>query len=102
AVAYQARGQVRAASDQPAEARADFEASRKLLEDLVNESPPGTAPRGDLGRTYLGLGRLAANKEEAAGWFRKAADALRQALAQSPDNAQNQRSLREVQAEQQK
>jgi serine/threonine-protein kinase len=102
ALAHQVRGQVRATMNQPAEARADFEASRQLLEELVKAASPGTAPPGDLGRTYLGLGRLAGNKGEAAVWFKKAADNLDQALKESPDNAQNQRSLKDVQAEQEK
>ena len=102
ATAYQARGYVRIEMNKPLEARADFDASRKLLEELVDESPPGAAPRGKLGRTYTGLGRLARLSGDAKGaalWFAKAVAILRQAVEQSPDNAQDRRSLEEVQAD---
>jgi serine/threonine-protein kinase len=102
AVAYQVRGEVRAAQDRPAEAQKDFDASRKILEGLVKESPDQFSYRSDLGRTYAGLGRLArqaGDREGAAAWFGKAADALRRAVEQAPEVARDQRSLKEVQAE---
>ena len=84
--AYQARGYVRIEMNKPAEAQADFQKSRQLLEELVKESPARVDPRGDLGRTYAGLGRLAqltGDAKGAAEWFGKAADVLRQAVNQA-------------------
>lgn len=101
--AYQARGQLRAEDKlRWDEAKSDFQKSQKLLEDRVRESPEMPGPRGELGRTYLELGRLARrmNDHVAAGqWFAKAAAGLGKAVEQSPDNAQNLRSLAEVRAE---
>jgi tetratricopeptide (TPR) repeat protein len=101
AIALQARGEVRVAQDRPSEARKDLDASRDLLEGLVKEFPDQPSYRGDLGRTYAGLGRLArqaGDKDGAAAWYGKAADALRRAVEQAPEVARNQRSLKDVQA----
>jgi serine/threonine-protein kinase len=96
AVAYQVRGELRADDKRPAEARADFEKSRGLLEEWVKEFPGLPGARGDLGRTYAGLARVAADREEAVRWYGRAADALGRAVELSPDNAQDRRSLKEV------
>jgi serine/threonine-protein kinase len=102
AVALYLRGQLRADGNRADEARADFDKSRQLLEDLVKEFPQIPGYRGDLGRTYAGLGRLAGGAGDEAGaanWLGKAAEALRQAVEQSPDSAENRRSLEEVRNE---
>jgi tRNA A-37 threonylcarbamoyl transferase component Bud32 len=103
AIAYLARGQLRAAGNRADEARADFDRSRQLLEELVKEYPALPTLRGDLGRAYAGLGRLARRAKNASAadeWFVKAADALGQAVRQSPESAQEVRSLADVLAEQ--
>ncbi len=101
--AYQARGQLRAEDKlRWDEAREDLQKSQKILEGRVHESPELPGPRGDLGRTYLELGRLARRMNDgvAAGeWFAKAAATLGKAVEQSPDNARNVRSLAEARAE---
>ena len=101
-LACQVRGQLRADGKRVEEARADFDRSQQLLEALVKEFPEVPAHRADLGRTYAGLGwlaRSAGDKAEAAEWFSKATQALRQAIDQAPDHAENRRSLRTLQAE---
>jgi eukaryotic-like serine/threonine-protein kinase len=103
--AYQFRGQLRAEAERLDEARADFEKSRQVLVELVKDYPQLPYNRGNLGRTYAGLARLArraGNEAAAAEWFAKAADALRQTVEQSPDDANERRSLEEVRAEQAK
>jgi hypothetical protein len=101
-VAYQFRGQLRADAERFDEARADFDKSRQVLEELVKEFPQLPYNHGSLGRTYAGLARLArrsGNEAGAADWFAKAFDALRKAVEQSPDDAGERRSLEEVRAE---
>ena len=102
AAAYQYRALIRATDPaRHAEARADLEESKKLLEQRVQESPKVPEPLGHLGRTYLALGRLAkqTNDPAAVDWFRKAAKSLEKALTQSLDNAQDKQLLTEIQAE---
>lgn len=104
-LAYQSRAQLRADTGLADEARKDFERSRELLEACVQEFPDMPALRGDLGRTYLGLARLARRGNDAAAagdCLAKAIDALRFAVDKSPDHAQDRRSLEEARAEQQK
>ena len=57
--------------------------------------------RGELGRTYLALGRLARQSKDpaAADWFRKATATLEKTLTQSPDSAQDKKSLAEAKTE---
>jgi eukaryotic-like serine/threonine-protein kinase len=103
AAALLARGELRAENKQISAARADLGKSRTLLEVLVKEYPDWPSLRGDLGRVYAALGRLARGedqKAEAADWFAKAVETLGQAVEQSPDNAQNRRSLEKVRTEQ--
>ncbi len=104
-VAYQARGQFRAEAKRADEARADLVRSRDLLEAAVKDSPELPSLQGDLGRTYLGLARLARGAGDAAACadaLAKAAAALRFAVDKSPDQVQERRSLDEVRAEQAK
>ncbi len=101
-VAFQHRALLRMSDPaRQAEALTDLEESRRLLEKRVQESPNVSAPRGDLGRTYLALGRLAKQSKDpaAAGWFAKATESLERALAQSPDNAHDKKSWAEAKAE---
>jgi serine/threonine-protein kinase len=102
AVAYLTRGELRADGGRADAAREDFEKSRQLLEEWVKEFPDLPGARGDLGRTYAGLGRLArlaGNQAEADRWFAEAVAALDGAVERSPDNARDRRSLEEVRAE---
>jgi serine/threonine-protein kinase len=104
-LAYQFRGQLRADADRFDEARADYDKSRRLLEDLVKEFPQLPYNRGLLGKTYAGLARLARRSGDeigAADWFTKALAALRQTVEQSPDDAGERRTQEEVRAEQAK
>lgn len=96
------RGQLRAQGPtREAEALVDLEESRKLLENRVEESPDIPSPRGDLGRTYLALGRLAKKAKDPAAeeWIRKAIESLEKSLSLSPDNVQDRKSLSEAKAE---
>ena len=105
AYAHLVRGEFLADANRPKEAQADFEKARQQFEELVKEFPQVPSDRGDLGRAFAGLGRLAraaGDKATAADWLGKAADALRQALEQSPDNAEDRRSLDAVRADQAK
>ncbi len=105
AVAHLARGKLRAEDGRAADARADFDQARQLLEALVQEYPQIPGYRGDLGRAYAGLARLArgaGDRAVGADWFNKAADALGRAVEQSPDHAEDRQSLEEVRAEQAK
>jgi serine/threonine protein kinase/tetratricopeptide (TPR) repeat protein len=100
--AYQCRGIVRSAnSARLAEAVVDLEESRKLLEQRVKDWPNIPSPRGDLGRTYLALGRLARQSKDPSAdlWLRKATETLEKTVAQSPDSAQDKISLAEARAE---
>jgi hypothetical protein len=93
---------VRIAMKKPAEAQADFDAARDLLEVVIQESPDLASPRGNLGRVYLGLARLARQKKDeasASAWFLRADDTLRRAVGLSPEHARNQGSRKEVEAE---
>jgi serine/threonine-protein kinase len=102
AVAYLARGEIRADAGRPDEARADFDKARTLLEEWVKEYPDLPAARGDLGRAYAGLGRLArqaGDKAEADRRFAEAVASLDAAVERSPDHARDRRSLEEVRAE---
>jgi tetratricopeptide (TPR) repeat protein len=100
-VAYLTRGRLREEDNRADEARADFDRARQLFEELLKGSPGLPSRYGDLGRAYAGLGRLVrkAGDRTNTDWFGKAADALREAVAGSPDNAQDRRSLEEVVAE---
>ena len=99
AVALMARGQVRLDAGRRADAAADFELARGLLEKLVDEYPGMPEYRGDLGRTYLGLARATADRAAAKSWLGKADGALARAVAQAPDRAKDRKSLDEVRAE---
>jgi serine/threonine-protein kinase len=102
AFAHLVRGQVEGENSQAADARADLEKARALLEELVKAYPELPANRANLGKAYAGLARLtraAGNQEEADTWYAKAVKELSQAVAQSPDNAQDRSSLDEVRAE---
>jgi tetratricopeptide (TPR) repeat protein len=99
AVACQARGQVRAALNRRADALADLQVSRKLLEELVKESPDVASYHGDLGRAHLELARLAragGANQEMASWLHKAIASLRQAVELAPEIARNQQSLKQA------
>jgi serine/threonine-protein kinase len=101
-VARQARGRLRADGKRLDEARADFERSRQLHEELVKEHPDLPSYRADLGRAYAGLGRVArlgGDPAAAANWYGKAVDALARAVEQAPDNAGARRDLEEARAE---
>jgi tetratricopeptide (TPR) repeat protein len=94
AMAYHLRGRIRLDSQRSDEARADFELARKLQEDLVKQFSQMPGPRADLGRTYMSL--AAADKPNAADWLKKARGSLEQAVKMSPDNAEIQRALKEL------
>jgi serine/threonine-protein kinase len=79
--------------DRSALALANLEEARRLLEQRVRENPDLPGPRGELGRTYLALSRLPANKAERAQWLDKAKSTLHTALEQSPDDAENKQAV---------
>jgi hypothetical protein len=93
-----ARGQVRLDAGRRPDAAADFEQAREILEPLVADYPDMPGYRGDLGRTYLGLARTAADRAAAKDWLDKANAALARAVAQAPDRAKDRASLAEVRA----
>jgi eukaryotic-like serine/threonine-protein kinase len=99
AVAHQERGSMLIANNKLAEAAADYERSRQLLESLVQTPDATPAMLGELGRAYLGLGRLAqANKEndKARIAYKKALEALDKATTKAPAHARNGQSRKEV------
>jgi serine/threonine-protein kinase len=102
AVAYEARGQLRAAAGRLAPADDDLAKSRSLLEELVKQSPDVPGYRADLGRTYAALGRLALARGDPAGaadWLAKARQALREAVEAVPESETDRRDLAAVEAE---
>ena len=99
AVAHQERGALLIGDNKPAEAAADFERSRQLLESLVQNPDATPAMLGELGRAYLGLGQLAqANKEfgKARVAYQKALEALDRAVTKAPAHARNDQSRNDV------
>ncbi len=102
AAALQLRGQLRAQTDRPKEARADLEKSRQLLEDLIAHFGQIPDPHAELGRTCTELGRLdraAKNDPGAKQWFSKAVEELKTAQKLSPAHARNAKSLDQAIAE---
>jgi tetratricopeptide (TPR) repeat protein len=99
---HQFRGQVRAQLGRAADAKADLEKSQDVFQALVNDFPHIPSYRGDLGRTYVELGRLtraAGDRPVAAAWFAKAINELGKAVAFAPDREQDRRSLAQARAE---
>ena len=99
AVAHLERGALLIGNNKLAEAVADFERSSQLLESLVQNPDATPAMLGELGRAYLGLGRLAqANKEndKARSAYKKALEALDRAATKAPAHAHNKQSQNEV------
>jgi serine/threonine protein kinase len=102
ALAYLARGQLRATRKDLGQAEEDLETARLLVEQLVQEAPAVPAYLGQLGRVYGELGRLALARGEArlaVDWLTKASASLRADLDHSPESAPEQRALEEVVAE---
>jgi tetratricopeptide (TPR) repeat protein len=85
--------------DRRVEALADLERARGLLEERVRQSPELPGPRSELGRTYLSLGRLAADKTERGQWLEQAKSALDRALEMSPNNAQYRQGRTQLEKE---
>jgi tetratricopeptide (TPR) repeat protein len=102
AVAYQARGKLRTVMKRFDSAAEDLAQSRSILEEFVKQSSALPRYRGQLGRTYGALGRLALarkNTNEATALFDKAIATLGRALEQDAENALTRASLEEYQAE---
>jgi tetratricopeptide (TPR) repeat protein len=99
AVAHQERGALLIGNNKLAEAAADFERSRQLLESLVQNSDATPAMLGELGRAYLGLGQLAqTNKafDNARAAYKKALETLDKAVTKAPGHARNGQSRKDV------
>ena len=102
AEAYFHRGLLRSRIQQAAAAKGDLENARRLFESLVENHPEMIVYLGDLGRTYLEMGRLCrgnGDKSEANQLLDKAVNALGKATELCPDNAGDQMSLSEARAE---
>jgi tetratricopeptide (TPR) repeat protein len=102
ALAYTARGDLRAASDRPGPAAEDYAKAQALLERLTQDSPDVPAYCGSLGRTYAALGRLALGRGDpraAADWLTKAVEALRAAAERAPENALDRQALDDARAD---
>jgi tetratricopeptide (TPR) repeat protein len=100
ATAYLTRGQLRIDDNRLEDARADFDRARQLLEELLRQFPEVPANRGDLGRAYAGLAQVArgsGDEETATDWSTKAVGALQRAVAESPESAQDDLSLKQLQ-----
>jgi hypothetical protein len=96
ALAYTARGDLRAVTGRPGPAAEDYAKAQALLERLTQDSPDVPAYRGSLGRTYAALGRLALGRGDpraAADWLTKAVETLRAAMERAPENALDRQAL---------
>ncbi|HVS39204.1 MAG TPA: serine/threonine-protein kinase [Gemmataceae bacterium] len=80
------------------EAVKDLSAAAAIQEGLVGKQPEILVYRYDLGRTYTALGQLAADPQEAAGWYRKAHEMLDAAVQRYPENAQYRKAMQELDA----
>lgn len=97
-LAYQYRGRLNAQLARRDAALQDLTMAAKIHEELVEKHQDIPVYRNDLGETYTALGRLATGTPEAAGWYRKARDALGGAVQRNPDNAQYRQALKELDA----
>jgi tetratricopeptide (TPR) repeat protein len=100
AVALRERGELRLQVKNYKGAREHFESAKGLLELLVEKYPDLPGPRGELGRTYMGLG-LASGRlkdEDPAPWFRQARIQMREALKRAGDDAQLKGALKALDA----
>jgi len=99
AIGYQVRSLLYSKLGENEKARADFDNSRQIQENLVHSFPKVMSLCGDLGRTYLEMGRQAHDKTSAVEWFDKAIAALSTAVAACPDNADDNQSLKDARNE---
>jgi len=96
--AHQTRGHLFSRLGQKDQARAAFNEARGLQEKMTSEFSGISACQGDLGRTYLALGRLESDKVRASDWFKKSVGVLANAVELCPDSAIDRRSLGDAQA----
>jgi eukaryotic-like serine/threonine-protein kinase len=88
------RGQLRLQQRNYPGAREHFKSAQERLAPLVQAHDNLPELRGELGKSYAGLGQvaLALKDDDPEPWFQKAAGELREAVARSPEDAQLQRS----------
>jgi eukaryotic-like serine/threonine-protein kinase len=101
-VANYERGRIRQASGRVDDARIDLEMAREILEAEVARSPDVPDLRGDLGRVYARLARLAratGDKVATDEWFSKAIATLKLAVEQAPERVRDRRDLTEIDAQ---
>src|SRR5262249_42896 len=93
--AYGERGRLRLQGRNYNGAGDDFNKSIEVVAVLVQNYGHLPGPRGELGRAYAGLGRIAVQlkDEDPSAWIKKAGTELRVAVARSPEDAHLQRSL---------
>jgi hypothetical protein len=100
AAAHRVRAELLADDDRAA-AAGELDRARLLLEPLTGRHPNLPEYRGDLGRVYLAVGRVARDSGDpasAAGWLNSAIAELERAVNQSPESAADLRSLAEARA----
>jgi tetratricopeptide (TPR) repeat protein len=96
AVAGLYRGRLQTLAGQRDAAVKDLSAAAKILEGLVGKQPEIPMYRYDLGRTCTALGPLAADPQEAAGWYSKAREMLDAAVQRYPENVLYRQALKEL------
>lgn len=95
ALAFVARGRLRADTGESDAARTDLRTAVEAFEKLVSQFPNVPGYMGHLGRTYAALGRLVP-PAEADALFQRAERLLQSACALAPDHALDRRSLAEL------
>lgn len=91
-------GRLRARAGQREAAVKDLSNAAQVLEKLVAKRPGIPAYRYDLGRIYTALGQTAGDSPDAARWYAKARDMLREAMKLSPENVHYGKAAEELES----
>jgi serine/threonine protein kinase/tetratricopeptide (TPR) repeat protein len=91
-------GRLKMALGQRDAAAQDLSAAATIMEGLSGKQPEIPMYRYDLGRACTSLGQLAGDPQEAAGWYRKAREALEAAQQRYPENVTYRQALKELDA----
>ena len=91
-------GRIKMQLGQREAAAKDLTVAADIQEKLVGNQPEIPVYHYDLGRTYMALGQLASDPQEAAERYRKARKMLDAATQQYPENALYRQALKELDA----